>query len=176
MLIPTTMIQAFGLMKLIEDKFNSQCRQGKQPLNKPQGSQDAQKPTRSFQIKRLNQKEMNEHRAKDISYNYDEKYTPSHKCTTQRLYFFDVDIYEDFKDETIVKEETNEPKPTEEEVPIISYCSLTGITTPQTMKVYEYFKKYSLIILLDFEVHIISLTLMLPNRLTILYTLKISLK
>lgn len=51
---------------------------------------------------------MNEHRAKELCYNYDEKYAPGHRCTTQRLYLLDVDVFDDSKDETVSEEEANE--------------------------------------------------------------------
>lgn len=107
---PTTMIQAIGLAKLVEEKFNAQRKQGKQPFNKPQGSQASPKCTHLFQIKQLSKEEMNEHKAKGICYNYDEKYAPGHQCTTQKLYLLNVDVSNYSEDEIVIEEEANEPE------------------------------------------------------------------
>lgn len=52
-----------------------------------------------------------------------------------------ANVYDDLEDETIIKEEANEPKITEEEVFVISCSALIGITTPQIMEIHGYFKK-----------------------------------
>jgi len=102
-----------------------------------------------MQTKKLTWEEMEEHRKKGLCYNCDEKFVRGHHCTQQKLYFLDADAPNEEEYESATKEAIEEVL--DEKTPIISYNALSGITTPQTMKVKGFFKKQILIILLDSE-------------------------
>lgn len=71
----------------------------------------------------------------------------------QKLYLLNVDSHEestDEEEEVTIEEVENEPNNTKDEVYKISYNALLGISSPQIMKCWDYFKNKSLIILIDF--------------------------
>jgi hypothetical protein len=80
---------------------------------------------------------MVERQLKGLCYNCDDKYFLGHKCKEQKLF---MAISED-----ISKEDVETP---EVEL-VISLNSLTGFSTPQTLKLIDYIKHQKVIILVD---------------------------
>ena len=98
---------------------------------------------------------MAERQLKGLYYNCDEKYFPGHKCKEQMLF---MTISEDISEEDVETPLVSEsPKTTDitppsdppEVEPIISLNSLTGFSTPQTLKLIGYIKHRKVIILVD---------------------------
>jgi hypothetical protein len=98
---------------------------------------------------------MVERQLKSLCYNCDEKYFPGHKCKEQNIF---MAIYEDVSDEDVnvpqveelpqVDDHTSPSDPPEVE-PLISLNSLTGLSSPQTLKLIGYIKHKKVIILVD---------------------------
>lgn len=72
---------------------------------------------------------MEEWRKKGLCYNCDEKFSPSHHCTQQRLYLLDANAFIDEEYESEIKEGTKEPKNHNEETHVISYSALAGFSS-----------------------------------------------
>ena len=137
---PTTLLHATSLARLQEDKIYRLRRNTPKP---PIFSTPPIPPIRPMSnpttitrsspgpnLKRLTWGEMQSRREKGLCYNCDEKFAPGHRCKTQQLYML----------ETITELETefsNDTEETTEEIspPEISLHALTGISTPNTMRV-----------------------------------------
>ena len=96
---------------------------------------------------------MVERQLKGLCYNCDDKYFPGHKCKEQNLFMpISKEISEE-DEETPSMSET--PKSTDMTPPsdppevelVISLNSLTGFSTPQTLKLIDYIKHQKVIIL-----------------------------
>ena len=90
---------------------------------------------------------MQERQEKGLCYNCDEKFTRGHRCVQKKLYLLDVDsppAREIFYDDGDIQQ-----LPAPEDQPKISLHALAEVTTPQTMRVREFFKKLPLTILID---------------------------
>jgi hypothetical protein len=98
---------------------------------------------------------MDEHQLKGLCYNCDEKYFLGHKCKEQNLFMaISEDISEEDVETSLVSESpeitditppSNPPKVES----IISLISLTGFSTPQTLKLIGYIKHQKFIIMVD---------------------------
>jgi hypothetical protein len=98
---------------------------------------------------------MDEHQLKGLCYNRDDKYFLGHKCKEQNLF---MAISEDVSKEDVEAplvpvspETTNITPPSDppEIEPVISLNSLTGFSSPQTLKLIGYIKYRKFIILVD---------------------------
>ena len=92
---------------------------------------------------------MDECQLKGLCYNCDEKYFPGHKCKEENIFMaISEDVSEEDVEAPIVSmspEPTNITPPKVEQV--ISLNSLTGFSTPQTLKLTGYIKNRKVIIL-----------------------------
>ena len=95
--------------------------------------------------------QLEEKREKWLCYSCDNKYTKGHKCTETKLFYIDCEEEEENEQETSKEEDIHqEPTLEEEEMsPTISCNALTGITTPQTLKIEGHIKKKNVIVLID---------------------------
>ncbi|GJU21667.1 reverse transcriptase [Tanacetum coccineum] len=107
--------------------------------------------------KQLTHKELEEKRAKNLCFYYDQKYVFGHKCLS---HMFSLEVVVDNDEEDIVWEPTNEDVDyelsivlnvvqEESSVPHISLNALTGRNTFQTMRVSGYVEKHEIHILID---------------------------
>jgi hypothetical protein len=112
-------------------------------------------PSTPLKIHKLTWEEMVECQLKGLCYNCDEKYFPGHKCKEQNIF---MAISEDVSEEDVEAPPMAEsPEPTDmtppsdppEVEPVISLNSLTGFSTPQTLKLIGYIKHQKVIILID---------------------------
>jgi hypothetical protein len=112
-------------------------------------------PSTPLKIQKLTRAEMVEHQLKGLCYNCDDKYFPGHKCKEQNLF---MSISEDVSEEDVEAPLVSvSPKPTDitppsnppKVEPVISPNSLTGFSTPQTLKIIGYIKHRKVIILVD---------------------------
>lgn len=149
---PNNMTMLVELANLVEDKLMIQQKNTKPLAWKPSSFQNGAKLPPSLPFKRITLLEMEDYKKKGLYYNYDEKFAPGHHCATQKLYLLDVDSLvehpdEDFKDAMVgILEEEEQPIKI---APKISYNTLYGFTSPETMKLWGYFKGWALIIFLD---------------------------
>jgi hypothetical protein len=104
---------------------------------------------------------MADRQRRGLYYNCDEKYAPSHRCKEHKLFQIDMTTQDLIKDINIVEtpelqfEDTNtqiqadiEP-PFSHEEPLISLHALSGISTPQNLKLTGYIKHQNVIVLVD---------------------------
>jgi hypothetical protein len=112
-------------------------------------------PSTPVKIQKLTRAKMVERQLKGLCYNCDEKYFSGHKCKEQNIF---MAISEDFSEEnaeaplvSVSPEPTDITPPSEplEVEPVISLNSLTGFSTPQTLKLIGYIKHRKVIILVD---------------------------
>jgi hypothetical protein len=112
-------------------------------------------PSTPLKIKKLTRGEMVECQLKGLSYNCDDKYFPGHKFKEQNIF---MAISEDVSEEdveaplvSVSPEHTDITPPSDppEIEPVISLNSLTGFSTPQTLKLIGYIKHRKVIILDD---------------------------
>jgi hypothetical protein len=112
-------------------------------------------PSTPLKIQKLTRAEMDECHLKGLCYNCDEKYFPGHKCKEQNLFMaISEDISEEDVETPLVSEspeitDINPPSDPPEAEPVISLNSLTGFSTPQTLKLIHYIKHQKVIILVD---------------------------
>jgi hypothetical protein len=150
---PTTWVEATKKSKEAQQIVSSQNRKPSFfPHPKPVNPTT---PSAPLKIQKLTWDEMDERQLKGLCYNCDDKYFPSHKCKEQKLFMaISEDIQEDDDDTSPVPEspetsEINPPSDPPAEEPIISLNSLTGFSTPQTLKLISYIKHRKVIILVD---------------------------
>jgi hypothetical protein len=112
-------------------------------------------PSTLLKIQKLTREEMVEYKVKGLYYNYDDKYFSGHKCEEQKPF---MAILEDIsKHDVEAPLVAVSPKPTDMTPPsdppevelVISLNSLTGFSTPQTLKLIGYIKHRKVIILVD---------------------------
>ncbi|GJS36257.1 protein ABC transporter 1, mitochondrial [Tanacetum coccineum] len=95
--------------------------------------------------KQMRQKEYQEKRAQNLCFYYDQKYTPSHKCSGQLFSIILLADEELESKEEIMEEENLMP----EEVPQISLNALNGANSFQTMRITGKIGKHEVHILVD---------------------------
>jgi hypothetical protein len=112
-------------------------------------------PSAPLKIKKLTMDEIDERQLKGLCYNCDDKYFPGHKCKEQNLLMaISEDIQEEDVDTPPVPESSEisdiiPPSDPPKVEPIISLNSLTGFSSPQTLKLIGYIKQQKFIILVD---------------------------
>jgi hypothetical protein len=112
-------------------------------------------PSAPLKIQKLTRAKMDERQLKGLCYNCDEKYFLGHKCKEQNLFMaISKDISEEDVETSLVSKSpkaTNITPPSDPpEVEIaISLNTLTGFSTPQTLKLIGYIKHRKVIILVD---------------------------
>lgn len=89
-------------------------------------------------IRRIFTKELDWKRAKGLCFWCDDKWTKDHKCREKKLFIVE-ETYDDNDDEEPEEEPPMEKE--EEGTSIILLHALTGIVTPQTLKIGGYIKK-----------------------------------
>jgi hypothetical protein len=127
----------------------------------PQGNSPSTTPTHPLKVQRLSPMEMEDHQRCGLYYNCDEKYALGHRCKEHKL--FQIDMTTQALTEDISIEETPELQvedtntlnsggyepPFSHEEPLISLHALSGISTPQTLKLMGYIKHRKFIVLVD---------------------------
>lgn len=97
--------------------------------------------------------EMKVRRDKGLCYNCDEKYSPGHRCRTQKLYLLDgTQVEEETSDqaaEQLEKKIENPQGLQTEDPPEISLHAISGILPPQTMRLKGAINRHSVAILID---------------------------
>ena len=84
---------------------------------------------------RLTPQQMDERRAKGLSFNCDNKYSKGHKCGENKLFYIDCEEEEEWEHEPSQGNEMEEITPT------IYFHELARSSTPQTLKIEGYIKK-----------------------------------
>jgi hypothetical protein len=106
-------------------------------------------------IHKLTQAKMVERQLKGLFYNCDDKYFPRHKCKEQNISmaifdgFFDKDVDVSHVEEIPQAYYHTLPSNPLNVEPLISLNTLTGFSTPQTLKLIGYIKHRKFIILVD---------------------------
>jgi hypothetical protein len=112
-------------------------------------------PSAPLKIQKLTRDKMVEHQLKGLCYNCDEKYFPGHKCKEQKIFMaISEDISEEDVETPLMSEspETTDITPPSEPPkvePLICLNTLTGFSTPKTLKLIDYIKHQKVIILVD---------------------------
>jgi hypothetical protein len=112
-------------------------------------------PLAPLKIQKLTRAEMVERQLKGLCYNCDDKYFPGHKCKEQNNFMaISEDISEEDVETPLVSEspkitDITPPSDPPEIEPIISLNTLTGSSSPQTLKLIGYIKHRKVIILVD---------------------------
>jgi hypothetical protein len=107
----------------------------------PSSNLTCTKPIPSY---RLSPAEMQDRRAKGLSFNYNDKFVPGHRC---KKLFVIKGIYTE--NEKGTEEESHETNDWFGEEPIISLQVLTGTPNPQTIYVSGYLGKLKVRVLMD---------------------------
>lgn len=131
-----------------EEKINTLRRHNRIEQGRPNTTSQPRNTTPI--IKRLTPMEMKERRDKGLCYNYEEKFSPGHKCRTQKLYLMEG-IW------PAEEEDRNEPELEEEVVqkeipgPIakVSLHAIAGSHSPQTMQVKGWINWIPVTVLVD---------------------------
>ena len=92
---------------------------------------------------RLTPRQLEEKSEKGLCYSCDRKYTKSHKCVENKLFYIDYEEDEEKEQETSKEEYIHEEKTLEKQEmnPTISCKALARITTPETSKIEGHIKK-----------------------------------
>ena len=101
----------------------------------------------------LTPQQLDEIRGKWLCFNCDSKYTKGHQCNKNKLFYIDCEEGEPKEEEVSQEEATSEEieKVTSEEITPTIYChALSGINTPQTLKIEGYIKNKKVTVLIDF--------------------------
>ncbi|KAL4204430.1 hypothetical protein AMTRI_Chr01g132020 [Amborella trichopoda] len=121
-------------------------------FNKPNNSYSS-KPIPT--VRKLTPAEARERREKGLCYHCDEKFTPNHKCKTQKLFWVEG-LLEDEDEEEVVDSATVEVQEVglgeaqEDDVALeISLHAITGARAPQTMRIIGKLRHCQLTILID---------------------------
>ncbi|GJV03303.1 gypsy/ty3 retroelement polyprotein [Tanacetum coccineum] len=115
---PRTMAEVYGLCKLEEEKINAVKQKSKAPIL----------PTPR---KQLTQKELEEKRAKNQCFYYDQKYTPGHKCSGQ---VYSLEVLGDTETELMDDQLEEDVLETEEVIEYSPHISLNAINDLNTAK------------------------------------------
>jgi hypothetical protein len=112
-------------------------------------------PSAPLKIQKMTRDEMVECQLKGLCYNCDDKYFLGYKCKEQNIF---MAISEDISEKDVETPLMSEPpEPTDitppsdppKVEPVISLNSLTGFSSPQTLKLIGYIKHRKVIILVD---------------------------
>jgi hypothetical protein len=112
-------------------------------------------PSTPLKIHKLTRAEMVERQLKGLCYNCDDKYFPGHKCKEIKIF---MAVTEDLSEEDVVVPTMEELPPPSDLTPpsdppdvesMISLNSLTGFSSPQTLKLIGYIKNRKVIILVE---------------------------
>jgi hypothetical protein len=95
---------------------------------------------------KLTPQQMDERRAKGLSFNCDNKYSKGHKYSQKKLFYIDC---EEEEDQELESSQDRDLKDTT--TPMISCHALADIKTPQILKIQGYMKKKKVTMLIDFD-------------------------
>jgi hypothetical protein len=96
----------------------------------------------------LTPQQLEERKAKGLCFNYDNKYIKGHKCGEKKLFYIDCEEEEEQEQEPS-QDENIESISSEKLTPTILCNALSGISTPQTLKIKGYIKNKKVIVLID---------------------------
>jgi hypothetical protein len=97
-------------------------------------------------IKKLSPAELKERRDKGLCFNCDDKFSPGHKC--KKLFLIEG-IYEEDNERPSEEEARETWEDDELEIPEISLHAISGVQTPQTMRIAGTIRKARVILLAD---------------------------
>jgi hypothetical protein len=107
-------------------------------------------PSIALKIQKLTRAEMDERQLKGLCYNCDDKYFTGHKCKEQNLFMAILeDVEAPLVSESLEPTDISPPSDPPKVEMIISLNSLTGFSSPQTLKLISYIKHRKVIILVD---------------------------
>jgi hypothetical protein len=172
MLNPLELSAAFGLAKLQEEyllstkksvkPFGSAFGPNKQQNWTPgsssgqSGAQNSKNPSSSMPIQRISPEQMRERRQRGLCYNCDEKWNPSHKCQTPKIYLMHgMEVLGEEKGEDVYydsstgEEMIQLPEIQECTDPEISLYAISGSLSPKTMRLVGKLKNQLVVILID---------------------------
>ncbi|KAJ0623068.1 putative retrotransposon gag domain, aspartic peptidase domain superfamily [Helianthus annuus] len=150
---PRHLVEAIGIARLVEEKFNLQGSQNSNPSPKPTSSQGLLGPGPTQQlalpapnpVRRLTSAEARDRREKGLCYYCDEQYTPGHKCGKPQLF-----MISDVRDVGDVVHVEDPPKMTEDIIQAeISFLALSGTVLPQTLRLAGKIKTKDIVVLVD---------------------------
>nr|KYP49349.1 Retrovirus-related Pol polyprotein from transposon 17.6 [Cajanus cajan] len=146
---PISLPQAAALAKLQEDKLNDR----KRPFRNP--TQSSSSPTLAssaskLPFKHLTPEELASRREKGLCYNCDEKFSAGHRCKARALLL----IADDDTSHTTADLDSPLPEPTdpllpEPSLPHISLNALSGLSAPETFRVFGLLNQHRVTILVD---------------------------
>lgn len=104
-------------------------------------------------FRRLAPAEARERRQKGLCFHYDERYTPSHKCKTQQLFWVEGLMQDRNEDDgqhlELLKYQLHIEPIEDDPAPQISLHAIAGTKTPQTMRIVGRLRHCTLTILID---------------------------
>lgn len=163
LLKPSTLHEAIGMAKLVEDKLTTPRSSHLHTTNFRQITPTSSQPTPtnhkpSFPIKRLTSTEMASRRAKGLCFNCDEAFSPGHRCKSKQflcLLAEEPQVLDNDTGELVVTDPlipTEEPEthiPPTDPVPSISLHAFTGQFVHRTLKVAGSVNGQSVVALID---------------------------
>lgn len=153
MFLPTPLMAATNLARLQEEK-NIASKRSHRPEILRVGSTSSNASLRNPfpPIKKLSPTEIKERRD-GLCLNCDERYSPGHRCRTQRLYLLDGISVEEIKSDQEIEnaeESTEDLRALEsEDQPEVSLHSISGTVTPQIMRVKGSIGRHIVMVLID---------------------------
>ncbi|KAH7572791.1 hypothetical protein JRO89_XS03G0015000 [Xanthoceras sorbifolium] len=101
-------------------------------------------------FKRLSWDEMQKRRAQGLCFNYNERFTPGHKCQVPQLLILEGHTHTDgITCDEVVKEPTNTKEIKEIKEPEITLLALTRWTIPRTMRINTKIGSHEVVALID---------------------------
>eukprot|EP00253_Pinus_taeda_P031725 PITA_31725 len=113
----------------------------------------ARSTTQTLKVQKVSPVEMAERRKQGLCYYCDEKYSPGHKCTEPKFFQIDAIDYSSSKEDPLLEEpevvEEDKQKDNVPDEPVISLHAVTGISSPQTLKIRGFIKHHPVLVLID---------------------------
>jgi hypothetical protein len=151
---PITLTSAVGLTRLYEGRLLSQRRSPSffeprrtaGPPNTPPLPSSNLVRTRAPVVRRLNPAELKDRRDRGLCFNCDDKFSPGHKC--KKLFLIEG-VYEEEAEHPSPAREGEAEEEEEFEIPEISLHAISGVPTPQTMRISGTIQEARVILLAD---------------------------
>jgi hypothetical protein len=171
MLHPRTLVAAFGLAKLQEEyltstrrssrpssySFNKQLPWASSGSSSSSSLGSTPRNSSAVPVQKLSSAQMKEHRDKGLCYNCDDKWNPTHKCKSPKLYLMHgCDSFSEeklgevsYEDSVDGEDSPVAPIVTEVSDPEISLHAIAGSVSPTTMRLVGLLRNQRVVILLD---------------------------
>ncbi|KAH9770474.1 hypothetical protein KPL71_012393 [Citrus sinensis] len=159
---PQSLRDAIGIARMKDDQLTRRRRQGKLEFGRtglqrvvtlnttPPLHTLASKPTGGAPVKRLTWEEMQHRREKGLCFNYNERFTPGHKCNRPQLFVIEGGVSGEDESEasaTTMEQEGNEGN--EGHYFNITMHAFSGWKGPRTLQLRAYIDKHPVTVLVD---------------------------